>query len=125
MKLDCHSCIRESLSGGRGSAWDRPGHMRVNCLIYLVVMLALAAGCKPDKADVDDMFRRAGGVEVVNQEAERLFQRFGTNDSRVIQGLKLTNYPKLSSIGRPLFLQMSTSNTSSHIDLAETMICPA
>jgi len=63
------------------------------------------------------MIQKAGGVEVVSQESAQLFQRFGTNDSRVIYGLELTNYPRLSSVGRPLFLQMSTSNSSSHIEI--------
>jgi hypothetical protein len=83
----------------------------------LCITLGTGCGAKPSQAQVIDMFQKAGGIEVVNRESAQLFQRFGTNDSRVIYGSELTNYPKLSSIGKTLFLQMSTSDSSARIEI--------
>jgi hypothetical protein len=83
----------------------------------LCIILGTGCDAKPSQAQVAETFQKAGGIEAVNRESVQLFQRFGTNDSRVIYGSELTNYPRLSSAGKPIFLQMSTSNSSAHIEI--------
>jgi len=65
------------------------------------------------------MFDEAGGVDKVNQEAKILFERFGTNETMEIYGPSLTNFPALSTLGRPLFLknQNKPPGWSTHIDI--------
>jgi hypothetical protein len=83
----------------------------------LWVMLGTGCGLKPTKAQVVGMFEKAGGINSINQESVRIFQQFGTNESRVIYGSELTNYPGLSSVGKPLFLRMTTLDSSAHIEI--------
>jgi hypothetical protein len=68
-------------------------------------------------AQVTEMFDKAGGVDKANQEAKIIFGRFGTNESKVIFGSDLTNFPAISSLGKPLFLQNNSSNWSAHIEI--------
>jgi len=56
-------------------------------------------------AQVAEMFDKAGGVDKVNEEAKIIFERLGTNESKEIFGSDLTNFPVISSLGKPFFLQ--------------------
>jgi hypothetical protein len=77
-------------------------------------------GCKRSEmtnAQVAEMFEKAGGVDKVNQEAKIIFDRFGTNESKEIFGSDLTNFPAMSSLGKPFFLQNNISNWSACIEI--------
>jgi len=67
-------------------------------------------------AQAKKMFEKAGGLEKVNQEAKVIFDLFGTNESTVIYGQSLTNFPAISSLGSPIFLQ-TNSGWSTHIEI--------
>jgi hypothetical protein len=84
---------------------------------FLCITLGTGCGAKPNQVQVVEMFQKAGGIDAVNQESAQLLQQFGTNDSRVIYGSELTNYPRLSAVGKPIFLQTSTSDSSAHIEI--------
>ena len=89
-----------------------------------VVMICLGLFCElgcmrseMTNAQVTEMFDKAGGVDKVNREAKIIFDRFGTNESKVIFGSDLTNFPAISSLGKPFFLQNNFSNWSAHIEI--------
>ena len=68
-------------------------------------------------AQIAEMFDKAGGVDKVNQEAKIIFDRFGTNESKEVFGSDLTNFPAMSSLGKPFFLQNNISNWSACIEI--------
>jgi len=68
-------------------------------------------------AQVIDLFDKAGGVDKISQEVKNIFDQFSTNKSKVIFGSNLTNFPALSLLGKPLFLQNNSSNWSAHIEI--------
>jgi hypothetical protein len=92
-------------------------------LIRIVIIwlgLFCELGClrsEMTNAQAVKMFDKAGGVDKVNQEAKIIFDRFGTNESKVIFGSDLTNFPAISSLGKPFFLQSNFSNWSAHIEI--------
>ncbi|MGH7980982.1 MAG: hypothetical protein ACREE6_16515, partial [Limisphaerales bacterium] len=89
-------------------------------LIFLSLMCLGMAGCgraAMTQSEALEMFEKAGGVETVNSEARTIFDRLGTNYSGVLFGPELTNYPALSALGRPLFIQTESGGYSSHIEI--------
>jgi hypothetical protein len=93
-------------------------------ILIRVVIICLGLFCElgcvrseMTNAQAVEMFDKAGGVDKVNQEAKIIFDRFGTNESKVIFGSDLTNYPAISSLGKPFFLQNNFSNWSAHIEI--------
>jgi hypothetical protein len=91
-----------------------------------VVMICLGLFCElgclrseKTSAQVTEMFDKAGGVAKVNQEAKILFERLGTNESKEIFGSDLTNFPVISSLGKPFFLQNKNNppGWSAHIEI--------
>lgn len=88
--------------------------------ILLVLIFLGLTGCSPSKMTQEqalEMFAKAGGIQRVNQEAKIIFDRFGTNESTELFGLALTNYPTLSALGKPLFIQAGTNGYSSRIEI--------
>jgi hypothetical protein len=91
------------------------GVMKLFALISLCFVMAGCGIREMTQSQASDMITKAGGVQNVNQEATRIFDRFGTNESTILFGSELTNYPTLSALGKPLFIQAETNGFSSHI----------
>jgi hypothetical protein len=89
-------------------------------IIFVVLICFGMPGCGPSeitRSEALKMFTEVGGVQRVNQEATVIFDRFGTNESAELFGLELTNYPALSALGKPLFVQAGSNGYSSRIEI--------
>jgi hypothetical protein len=90
----------------------------ISIIVCLNILCGFGCGrSEMTKTQVAGMFDKVGGVDKVNQEAKIIFDRFGTNESKVIFGADLTNFPAISSLGKPIFLQNNFSNWSAHVEI--------
>ena len=88
--------------------------------ILLAVIWFGMSGCSLSEMTQDqalEMFTKVGGIQKINQEAKIIFDLLGTNESKVLYGSVLTNYPALSALGKPLFIQAGTNGYSSRIEI--------
>ena len=88
--------------------------------ILLVGISFGVLGCSPSQTTQNqalEMFEKVGGLQRVNQEARAIFDQFGTNESKELFGPVLTNYPALSALGKPLFIQSGTRGYSGRIEI--------
>jgi hypothetical protein len=88
-------------------------------LLSVVLHIVVNQRSEMTESQIEAMFDRAGGVAKVNQEAKIIFERLGTNESREIFGSDLTNFPVISSLGKPFFLQNKNNppDWSAHIEI--------
>jgi hypothetical protein len=84
--------------------------MKVLKLISSAIVLC-GLGCSRSemtKAQVSEMFDKAGGGDKINQEAKIIFDQYGTNISTVIYGQQLTNFPAISLLSSSVYLQTNS-----------------
>ncbi|MGA2028722.1 MAG: hypothetical protein ABSG87_01425 [Verrucomicrobiota bacterium] len=81
----------------------------ISSAICMGIVCGLGCGrSEMTKAQVSEMFDKAGGADKINQEAKIIFNHYGTNISTVIYGQQLTNFPAISSLSSSVFLQTNS-----------------
>lgn len=90
-------------------------------ITFMTICICLGMlGCSPSvmtQSQALDMFNKVGGTEQANREARIIFDQFNGKESKEIFGNELTNFPTLSALGKPLFIQAGSNGYSSRIEI--------